>query len=149
MYKIHFILVGILILGGCSLVGDNDPEKSALEQNRRLWKAQDLSTYTYALSRHCFCGYYGAYTVVVDRDTIQTITSVVTSEAIPAEEYQYFETIDDLFHIVEKALEEADVLRVEYHPRFGYPTEIDIDYYKEAVDDEITYQASLYERLEQ
>ncbi|HMB89921.1 MAG TPA: DUF6174 domain-containing protein, partial [Rhodothermales bacterium] len=51
-------------------------------------------------------------------------------------------TIDGLFEVLQRALKEADDVEVDYDAQYGFPTRIAIDYYKNAVDDEVSYRAT-------
>jgi hypothetical protein len=48
-------------------------------------------------------------------------------------------TMDELFDLIDRADQEADHLVVEYDEA-GWPSRIDIDWWTEAVDDEISYR---------
>jgi hypothetical protein len=62
-----------------------------------------------------------------------------TQGPIPQQDYQYFQTIDDLFTVLENAYRDrADSIEVEYSDA-GYPTDVTIDYWRQAVDDEMFY----------
>jgi hypothetical protein len=66
---------------------------------------------------------------------------MITDETVPASEHRYFETINDLFNIIDAAkAQDAYKLEYEFDKTLGYPTRIEIDYLGNAVDDEISYQ---------
>lgn len=63
--------------------------------------------------------------------------------------FQHADTIDKLFGLIERALEEdADVVSVEYDEEYGFPTDISIDWYREGYDDEVWYAVREFEVLE-
>ena len=57
-----------------------------------------------------------------------------------------YKTIDELFDVIKDArTRSAYKLEVEYDDSKGFPVSIDIDYIKDAVDDEIFYSISEYQ----
>jgi hypothetical protein len=91
---------------------------------------------------------------VVKADTIQAVLDPETGEALrdpQTEELVFpkfsesFLTIDELFDIIDSARQKADKLIVEYNQKTGYPEYIEIDYIKEAIDDEVTYRVDSFE----
>jgi len=55
--------------------------------------------------------------------------------------YSQRDTVEELFGVIESAQAgAADEVTVEYDPESGYPVRISIDYIKQAVDDEVSYQ---------
>lgn len=63
--------------------------------------------------------------------------------------FQHADTIDKLFGLIERALEEdADVVSVEYDGEYGFPTDISIDWYREGYDDEVWCVVREFEVLE-
>ena len=66
-----------------------------------------------------------------------------TDEPVPPEVLQYLETVEDLFDVIEWAIEhEADRFRATYHATLGYPAVIDLDPNRHAIDDELYLEAS-------
>jgi uncharacterized protein DUF6174 len=52
-------------------------------------------------------------------------------------------TIEQHFDIIDEAISDnAFRLEVEYHPEFGFPTVISIDYAVNVADDEVVYYLS-------
>ena len=48
----------------------------------------------------------------------------------------------DLFETAQRAVREADRHQLTYDKFFGYPTYMEIDWVKNAIDDETTYQSA-------
>lgn len=132
----------LLLLQGCSLLGGNHRELTDLDTARRVWDAQGLHDYDFTLNRSCYCGLYSPHRLEVRADTIKSAIRLENGEAIADSELKSFDTIEALFLVIEQAVDRADALTVEYNLALGYPTRIDIDYIKNAVDDEILYQVS-------
>jgi hypothetical protein len=146
----HPVWLGLVLfamfLGACSFQGNDGSDLLDLSANYRLWQRQHTTTYDYVLERYCFCAFFGAYAVSVRADTVYAAIRLEDDEPVTQEALQYFPTINGLFDVVAEAIEKADRLDVEYDPTRGYPTRIDIDYLKNAIDDEIVYQAGNVQR---
>ncbi len=131
-----FVLALIFLIGGCEIVGPDRSEMDALSDARAEWNNYQDGTYSFLLNRGCFCIVAGPFFVqVIDTDVVTAI-STHSNEVVRPEDLQYIETVDDVFDMIEDALENADEIEVEYS-EFGYPTSVDIDWIKQAVDDEM------------
>ncbi|MEH2325667.1 MAG: DUF6174 domain-containing protein [Nostoc sp.] len=110
-----------------------------LEFNRRFWNQQNISNYRYELSNSCFCISDARGPVVIEVRNGQTtsITSVATGKPVNREYFQNYNTIPKLFDVIQDAINrKAFSLNVRYNARFGYPTQIDIDYNSQIADEE-------------
>jgi hypothetical protein len=135
-------MVSLVGLPACSMADTDGGPREALETNKKRWNELGYTDYEFDLTRHCFCGFFGTHQVRVQADTIVSVFSEETGENLEASYFADLETIDALFRTIDQALtQEADKLSVTYHPTLGYPTEIDIDYFFNAVDDEVIYGA--------
>ena len=62
--------------------------------------------------------------------------------------FRRYETIDQIFSELEKDINgEADDVVVAYESKYGYPAQVNIDFVKDAADDEITLNISAFEKL--
>lgn len=152
------ILFASLFTISCSLfVNENDGYEDALE----IWQENKSSDYTFDYNIGCFCpSLVGPARIVVQADTIYQVLNPETNELLMIEVTQdsmvyaldifpsFYHTIDGLFEIVKEARKNADDLDVEYNKEIGYPESISIDYYKDAVDDEVSYSVTDYKRYE-
>ncbi len=110
-----------------------------LKFNRDLWYTQNISNYRYQLGNSCFCIPDARGPVVIEVRNGQTtsITSVATGKPVNPEFFQKYKTIPQLFDVIQDAINrKAFSLNVRYSPRFGYPTQIDIDYDSQIADEE-------------
>lgn len=132
-----------LLLTSCTLLGDDGDRRSELERRRQQWERQGIDSYEYELNIACFCPYFGPVQITVRADTVAALAFDPPPDLPPPTEAQsafYDRTVDDLFDVIERAFRQgADDLEVEYHDALGYPTRISIDYYENALDDEIGY----------
>jgi len=142
--SIAALLFVLLTAVGCELLGHNSNHDADLAVNRRIWDAGNTGNYTFSLLRGCFCVYGGPFDITVLDNQIVDVSRPLPYEpaTVPAEDYQYFQTIDDLFDILASAYRTgADDVSVDYSDR-GNPSLISIDYLKNAVDDEVSYTVS-------
>ncbi len=138
--------VVMLAVAGCA----NEPNggvRAEYEQQRAIWEATNMADYTYQLRISCFCP-SGPFPVLV---TVEDGMVAALEWVDPPQDFSdpepdanfYGKTIDDLYDIIRDALDaEADSIAVTYNPVGQYPTNISIDFFIDAVDDEITYEAS-------
>lgn len=116
--------------------------KSQLNQltiNRQLWKKQKIRNYRFKISKSCFClpKASGPVTVTV-RQGQKTYVTDVAGKAVEPEFFNQYDTIPKLFNVIEDAIaKKASNLTVQYDPKLGYPTKINIDYDSQMADEEI------------
>ncbi len=111
-----------------------------LKFNRRLWNQKNVYNYRYTISNSCFCIPDARGPVVIEVRNGQTVsvTSVATGQPVDPQFFQTYNTIPKLFDVIEDAIKRrAYSLNVRYNARFGYPTQIDIDYNSQIADEEI------------
>lgn len=137
-------LVCLPLLPGCS-----DPlgPRDELNEARRRWKALGMSAYGYTHSRSCEClpDYTRPARVHVVAGSVVKAHFIPGGSQVPAAILSTYPTIDELFDMVEQALNsrpKPDRLIVEYHRGMGYPTRFEIDPDLRVGDDERTIHAS-------
>lgn len=126
-----------------------NPVKQTLDEQRDRWAAQAPASYAYTMQFGCFCP--DTYTTPV-RITVAdgAVTDAVYAEAggdfvagsPTAPGYPAKMTIDGLFDEAERAMREADDTHVEFDPDWGYPSVLQIDWQRNAADEEDSYAAS-------
>lgn len=110
-----------------------------LTANRQLWRKQNIRNYRYKFSRSCFCApkARGPISVTV-RKGRRTYLSDGTGKPVERELFQQYDTVPKLFNLIEDAIaKKASNLTVQYDPKLGYPTQINIDYNSQIADEEI------------
>ena len=106
--------------------------------DRDIWESKNISSYQIKQSISCFCINEGPYRVVVKDDTLYSAVNSYTNEPVDAKSLNLY-TIDELFDLIDQAQSyHAEVLKVEFDGIFHYPKKIDIDYSRQAVDDELS-----------
>jgi len=126
---------------------------SAVQQNREIWEGQNIDHYRFTVVVSCFCPFAGAevtYEVQNGQVVNESVQAAPDRQIDPAqvgEFYQAYNTIEKVFDYVEQATNEADEITVEYDPTYGFPTDISVDWIKEATDDEMYLTLSNFEPL--
>jgi len=123
-------------LAGCEIAGPDHGEETELSSNRKKWDAYQDGDYNFVLLRGCFCILGGPHWVQVVDHQVDVAISTNTNQPVPADDLQYIESVSDVFDMIEEALESADSIEIEYS-EFGYPLSVNIDWIKQAIDDEM------------
>lgn len=128
------LLAAVLTLGGCSWF-DARPTYSGPDD------------YAFTLRVGCFCPYAGPLRITVADGEVVEVRQLEPQEGqgdLQAWIDDQAMTLDELNELVERARREADDVDVTYDPTYGFPTDVYIDWYKDAVDDEIGYTVTDY-----
>lgn len=136
--SILIFVIGMLI-ASCSR-----PEVD-LARGRERWAAAGMTAYQFHLRRSCFCSpeYMAEVIIEVVHGAIQTVRYADTGEPIGADRFFAYETVEDLFDIIENAIENDVVgVYVTYDIVDGYPLSVEIDYYPDVADEEISFYVS-------
>lgn len=152
-----FILLITLLQPACTLFNGNDDHGTdpSFTTNYQKWQKSGLSNYTFVLDRYCFCG-GGAYPakIIVTDKKISQVFATDSQEPVSIDSTQnyadFYPNINGLFNLIQDATErQADQLDVRYDDKYGFPLDIDIDYSKEMVDDEIEYRITSFSNFVQ
>jgi hypothetical protein len=129
----------------------NNLNSRRLNFNRRLWDQQNISNYRYTFSNGCFCTQEARGPVVIEVRNRKTtsIISVATGKPVDNPEFfQNYNTIPKLFNVIEDAINrKAYSLDIDYSPKVGYPTKINIDYNSQIADEEIYLTIENFEKI--
>ena len=160
--KLAFViptLVGILLTSVLACTNaEPDPmlarAQVKLDSHRTLWEQTRSSDYTYEYNVLCECSDNFGQTVKV------TVLNGAVESVVYAESGEFgrkagdppvvsgsprYHTIDGLFDVIQEAINfEADRLTVSYNSEFGYPTDVAIDQFVNAIDDEYSLTANAY-----
>lgn len=122
-----------------------------LRFNRRLFRKQKITNYRYTLSNSCFCIPEARGPVIIEVRNGETVsvTSEATGEKVNRDFFQNFDTVPKLFNVIRDAINRrADRLDVQYDDKFGYPTNISIDYKFQLADEELFLSVTDFEVIE-
>jgi Family of unknown function (DUF6174) len=108
----------------------NNSQLKQLRINRRLWRQQKINNYRYTLSNSCFCipEARGPVVIEVRNGRTTSITSVQTGQPVANPEFfRTYNTVPKLFNLIRNTISSGQSeLSVEYNPKLGYPTQINI-----------------------
>lgn len=145
-FKLGATFAAALLAAGCGLVtGPSDAD--LLEAARAKWNSQSLrQSYSFDISRSCYCGYPGALPLTrvwVFDGRITLAHHPHIDDPITAEVVATIPTVDGLFDLIAEAIANAaHEVRVRYEPDTGAPLEIRIDRIRQAIDDELFIETS-------
>ena len=107
--------------------------------------------YAYTLTVSCFCLPLGPLRVTVYEGAVVDVAALDPPRGA-GDDPRFQEraegaalTLAELTALAERAEREADHVRVEYHPVYGFPTRLSIDWSEVMADEEIGYTVSDYE----
>lgn len=121
------------------------------EREQELWNALEIRDYQFTYTVSCFCGFTGPNPAVITvRDGVATRVEypIGSSQGSGSYPVQGYPTVDSLFARIErtKAKNPAE-LDVDFDETYHFPRSIDIDYMKNAIDDEISYSVTGFKVL--
>jgi len=156
--KLSFILLLLIsVLIGCNNDDVSNNEIKKLDEAIKKWQANKTPDYSFIYEEQCFCPYFGKVEVLVFSDSVYAVKDPETGEDVTIDigngvenlidvYPDIFKTIDEIFERLQEASLIADEMEGNYDSQYGYPKQVSIDYYKYAVDDEITYLLSNYKK---
>ena len=116
-----------------------------IQANREKWKAHGISKYEIEIQKICYCIPEVVRMMIfkVADYNVETARYADTGESVDPKHYGEFNTIDSMFSFVERALKKnpADIT-ITYDEKYGYITELNIDFKVNIADDEISVIAS-------
>lgn len=127
-----------------SLTGCDNPfgPKSDLESARDRWESRGPASYSYTVSRGCFCPMeaIGPVTVVVKNGVVESRRYTETGVAVPDNYTAIFPNVEGLFAQIDNARKnKVDGLDTAFDNQYGFPTRINVDVKTEWADDEYAY----------
>ena len=129
-------LSAVLLLAACGSDSPTAPVNHLGEQ-RALWASQDLTDYTFDVTKVCYWLCMGDVRVTVKDGVITGVTELASEVA---RDPDTFRTINGLFDLVQDAYNRnAHEVQVEFDPSRGYPTRIWIDYVLMIADEEMGF----------
>ena len=146
MRRLVFVFI-TLALAACSLGSQTE-----IERNKEKWQDANILHYRFNLFVGCFCVFSQDMPLVIEVQNGKVVSLEYQSgkeiDAGSRELFDRYATIDRIFAELEKDLNgDADEVVVKYDPTFGFPTEVNIDFIKDAIDDEQALTVSNFEKL--
>jgi uncharacterized protein YceK len=145
------LIVMALLLAGCASVNALGSQ-SEIKQNQAKWQDASISHYRYDLSISCFCVFTQDMPLKIEVQDGKVLSMQYKSgkEIDPSllELFEKYATIDRTFAELKADLNgAADEVIAKYDPTHGFPTEVTIDFEKQATDDELYLSLSNFEKL--
>lgn len=114
-------------------------ERDELGDRRTQWILSGVfDNYEMVVTAHCFCP--TEYTT--PRHVTVVDGEIDTVEPEPPAGFDMPVTVDDLFELIERGFDEADVVDVSYDDEFGFPDSIFIDWNTMTMDEESAYEVT-------
>lgn len=132
------VLIGLLaaVTSGCSVLGIDSGTEADLKDERRAWVAQNNRNYTYEYERLCFCGEVRPVIITVQNDVVSSV--VIKETGAPVTQFpETYMTITKLYDYLIDAADRADEMDVRFDESKHIPIFADIDFVKNAIDDEL------------
>lgn len=112
---------------------------SPIEVNRLKWKQNKLNIYQFQFQWQCFCtpDYVVPVLVTVNRGAITKVVDAKSGQPVSVNRYKNYLTMGGLFDFVQSAIDENAIqIDANYHPKYGFPTKVWIDWNRMIADEE-------------
>lgn len=119
--------------------------RAELEQARAKWNASGINDYQYTLQRTCFCVQDAVRPVdiTVNNGQITNASFADSGEPLPDNLDYNRMSVNDVFQLIDDAIAGgAHSVNVTYDSQTGQPLSVGIDYIEMAVDDEVGFNLS-------
>ena len=147
MKKIILIAL-VFILTACSLGGNE------FSKNQKKWNDANITHYRFSLNIGCFCAFSSQMPLTVEVLNGEVVSmngadgNIIDATDTNYAYYSSYATIDRLFsQLASDSVRKADEVTVTYDAAYGFPSTINIDFIKDAMDDELYLSASGLEAL--
>ncbi len=147
MKKTLFLFfITALLFSACAPLQDSE-----LSQNREKWRTANISHYRFELSVGCFCPFGQQMPLTIEVQNGQVVSMAYNDGSIVPENerksFEQYETIDALFDYTASVIGKADEIKINYNPTYGFPSNVQIDFIKNALDDELWLSVQSFEPL--
>lgn len=118
----------------------------AFRDGKSTWLDSKPPSYSFQLSRNCFCFPYGRMEVYVDGDQVVKVDTIEGVEGpYDLDSFKYAPNIDDVFNQIEGYLNNPEYeVKAEYDTKMGYPKTVKIHHVKEYLDADAEYQIASF-----
>lgn len=117
--------------------------QNRLTKNRRKWDSKSAGSYQYEFQRICFCmpASTRRVKITVREGAVENVRLADSGDAVDRAQYELYYTVDQLFDYIQAAInKKAHLVKVTYDSEWGYPTLVEIDHIKNAIDDEMRFK---------
>jgi hypothetical protein len=136
------------LLAACSEPTAITGDEMELEMARRKWDAQQVDDYR--MQVRLVGAWFGGAAVIHVRNGVPVSVEPVGNQsgAGTSELWSYYDTVEELFAVVERAVEEdAYHLDATFNARYGLPVDVFVDQIENAVDDEHGFIVETFDEL--
>lgn len=124
----------------CGPFDSGSDDRRELAEARSRWVRAAVDDYAFTVTPMCFCPDIAPIRVQVRDGAVVSRVYAGTGETVPADRWTRLDTAEELFAIVDDALDRgAFELRAEYHDQVGIPTGVWIDYERDTADEEFGF----------
>ena len=108
----------------------------AFVDGRAAWTSSKPPSYSYQLSRNCFCFPYGWMEVYVDADKVVKVDTIDGVEGpYDLDSFKYAPNMDEVFNQIEGYLNNPEYeVKASYDDKMGYPKTVKIHHLKDYMD---------------
>lgn len=148
MKRIGWILLICLValLTACS-----SPNRQAFEKNQAVWEAQAIPHYRFHYKMGCMCPWISLMPLTVEVKNGEIVSMVASNggDISPyLENFRQHATIENQFAAADSATSHwVYKLAIQYDDRYGFPSSIIVDPYRNITDDAIGYYVTDFEVL--
>jgi hypothetical protein len=139
------VVLAASLAASCSLItGGESNLREVYDSARTKWAEQGVRSYTVDMNIACFCPVGGNPVQVQVRDgAVVSVTPLQGGQPVNTSSFGQYPTVDRLFEIIGDAIDrKADRIFTTYDPDRNFPTRIEIDYRRNAIDDEVVYNVA-------
>lgn len=141
-----FSFIAALLLSSCSLLPNFD-----FNAARSRWQSAHVTHYRYDLHVGCFCAFVDRMPLTIEVEN-GAVKSMLYSDGTPVpqdqrEIFARYAPMDTMFAFTADALHRADEAKVEYDAKYGFPATVQIDYIRQAADDELGLSVTNFQPL--
>ncbi|MCH9699684.1 MAG: beta-propeller domain-containing protein [Gammaproteobacteria bacterium] len=140
-------------------IADNSSNvQQTLQENQQKWQQSGINRYQFTVQKTCFCPLSDTLPIIFTVNNNQVIDSrydcskfqFIRPEPLCDEKpaARFDQTVDSLFQIILDGIDNnADKITVDYDLKYGFPSQIGIDFIELAADDEVSYLISDFKKI--
>lgn len=135
------LVLGLVAVSGCSGILEED-EHDRLRSALDLWESRGPQAYQLTFRWTCFCAGTQPVVIRVKGDSVTDVRPAREGNTVPLPTAEY-RTVNGLFDDLREWLDRAPhESRMEFHDRFGYPTDVFVDFEENVADEELGFRIS-------
>ena len=146
------LVVLLPLLSGCVIFSSAEGDlQDELDSHRIMWETAGITDYRIRFQRlclNCSVEFLVPVHITVREGVIEAVTDVDTGQPVDPEVTGTYQTIDELFDIIQSAIDQnAAVIDVDYDGVLGYPNNANLDLSRSQFNDDIGFEIRDFEDL--